>query len=235
VRTSAGGDQDAVRSLDIDYAELLPQLFQLSAGTFYLQLAGEPDPDLVLRIVRDHSPEVGRSKMHRRSSGRVVILVDEAAEDVCADHLTAVVVNCRRRPGDRVRRLLIAGLVWAVVVVVSGVFGQNAVRVGRVDDQNVVEDFLRRVPITRSVCIGFRCFRCFRWALDDLDVLGVEDVIEAPGVFGVAVADEESQEITPSAAPRVPVTRRGAGSRLGGAGPGSPRPFRGRSSATAAV
>ena len=55
VHTCPGGDQDSVHSLDVDYAELLPQLFTLNAGTFYLQLASEPDPARVLRIVRDHA------------------------------------------------------------------------------------------------------------------------------------------------------------------------------------
>jgi 5-methyltetrahydropteroyltriglutamate--homocysteine methyltransferase len=55
VHTCPGGDQDSVHSLDIDYADLLPQLFSLHAGTFYLQLASESDPERVLRIVREHS------------------------------------------------------------------------------------------------------------------------------------------------------------------------------------
>ena len=55
VHTCPGGDQDSVHSLDIDYAELLPHLFRLHAGTFYLQLASEPDPDRVLRIAGEHS------------------------------------------------------------------------------------------------------------------------------------------------------------------------------------
>lgn len=55
VHTCPGGDQDSAHSLDIDYAELLPELFRLHAGTFYLQLASEPDPERVLRIVSEHS------------------------------------------------------------------------------------------------------------------------------------------------------------------------------------
>jgi 5-methyltetrahydropteroyltriglutamate--homocysteine methyltransferase len=55
VHTCPGGDQDSAHSLDIDYAELLPTLFTLRAGTFYLQLASEPDPARVLDIVRTHS------------------------------------------------------------------------------------------------------------------------------------------------------------------------------------
>jgi len=57
VHTCPGGDQDSVHSLDIDYAGLLPELFGLRAGTFYLQLASEPDPERVLEIVREHARE----------------------------------------------------------------------------------------------------------------------------------------------------------------------------------
>jgi 5-methyltetrahydropteroyltriglutamate--homocysteine methyltransferase len=60
VHTCPGGDQDSAHSLDVDYADLLPQLFTLHAGSFYLQLASEPDPTRVLRIVRDHAPADAR-------------------------------------------------------------------------------------------------------------------------------------------------------------------------------
>lgn len=54
VHTCPGGDHDSTHSLDVDYAELLPKLFQLKAGNFYVQLASEPDPERVLRIITDH-------------------------------------------------------------------------------------------------------------------------------------------------------------------------------------
>ena len=44
-----------VYSAEIDYAELLPSLFRLRAGIFYLQLASEPDRKRVLKMVREHS------------------------------------------------------------------------------------------------------------------------------------------------------------------------------------
>ncbi|MFD0369424.1 5-methyltetrahydropteroyltriglutamate--homocysteine methyltransferase [Streptomyces sp. NPDC127114] len=53
VHTDPGADQDSTHSLDVDYAGLLPKLFRLKVGNFYLQLAGEPDPERVLRIVAD--------------------------------------------------------------------------------------------------------------------------------------------------------------------------------------
>lgn len=52
--TCPGGDRDSTHSADVDYAELLPSLFELKAGNFYLALAGEPDRERVLRIIRKH-------------------------------------------------------------------------------------------------------------------------------------------------------------------------------------
>jgi 5-methyltetrahydropteroyltriglutamate--homocysteine methyltransferase len=56
IHTCPGGDQDSTHSLDVDYGELLPSLFGVHAGSFYIQLASEPDPDRVLAIIRDHAP-----------------------------------------------------------------------------------------------------------------------------------------------------------------------------------
>jgi len=54
VHTCPGGDRDSTHSADVDYAGLLPSLFQLKAGNFYIALAGEPDRERVLRIIRDN-------------------------------------------------------------------------------------------------------------------------------------------------------------------------------------
>ena len=55
VHTCPGGDRDTTHSADVDYAELLPTLFTLKAGNFYIQLASEKDRERVLRIIRDHA------------------------------------------------------------------------------------------------------------------------------------------------------------------------------------
>ena len=60
VHTCPGGDQDSTHSLDVDYAGLLPRLFQLKAGNFYIQLASEPAPEKVLEIVARHLPPTAR-------------------------------------------------------------------------------------------------------------------------------------------------------------------------------
>ena len=53
VHTCPGGDQDSTHSADVDYADLLPDLFRLSAGNFFIELAGEKDRVGVLRIIKE--------------------------------------------------------------------------------------------------------------------------------------------------------------------------------------
>jgi 5-methyltetrahydropteroyltriglutamate--homocysteine methyltransferase len=54
VHTCPGGDRDSTHSADADYAALLPSLFELNVGNFYVALAGEPDRTRVLEIIRRH-------------------------------------------------------------------------------------------------------------------------------------------------------------------------------------
>jgi 5-methyltetrahydropteroyltriglutamate--homocysteine methyltransferase len=53
VHTCPGADDDSTHSADVDYAGLLPSLFKLNAGRFYIQLASERDRKRVLRTIRD--------------------------------------------------------------------------------------------------------------------------------------------------------------------------------------
>jgi len=54
VHTCPGGDRDSTHSADVDYAGLLPALFRLRVGRFYVQLASERDPERVLRLISEH-------------------------------------------------------------------------------------------------------------------------------------------------------------------------------------
>jgi 5-methyltetrahydropteroyltriglutamate--homocysteine methyltransferase len=54
VHTCPGGDRDSTHSAEVDYAELLPSLFELNVGNFYVSLAGEQDRSRVLKIIRQH-------------------------------------------------------------------------------------------------------------------------------------------------------------------------------------
>ncbi len=51
VHSCPGGDHDSTHSADVDYAGFLPLLFELHAGSFYLELAGEADPEDVLQAI----------------------------------------------------------------------------------------------------------------------------------------------------------------------------------------
>jgi 5-methyltetrahydropteroyltriglutamate--homocysteine methyltransferase len=54
VHTCPGGDRDSTHSADVDYADLLPSLFELNVGNFYIALAGEHDRIRVLEMIREN-------------------------------------------------------------------------------------------------------------------------------------------------------------------------------------
>jgi 5-methyltetrahydropteroyltriglutamate--homocysteine methyltransferase len=79
IHTCPGGDRDSTHSADVDYAELLPSLFQLKARNFYIALAGERDRVRVLKIIRQYM------KPNQRIFVGVVAPIDphvEIAEEV---------------------------------------------------------------------------------------------------------------------------------------------------------
>lgn len=51
VHTCPGGDRDSTHSADVGYPSLLPTLFQLNVGRFYIQLASERDRKHVLQMI----------------------------------------------------------------------------------------------------------------------------------------------------------------------------------------
>ena len=55
VHTCPGGDCDSVHSKEVDYAELLPSMFQMNAGYFLIQLASEDDKERVYKLIGEHS------------------------------------------------------------------------------------------------------------------------------------------------------------------------------------
>jgi 5-methyltetrahydropteroyltriglutamate--homocysteine methyltransferase len=74
VHTCPGSDRDSTHSGEVDYAELLPSLFELKAGNFYIALAGERDPDHVLKVIRNHM------KPHQRIFVGVVAPINPRVE-----------------------------------------------------------------------------------------------------------------------------------------------------------
>ena len=86
VHTCPGGDRDSTHSAEVDYAELLPRLFELRAGNFYVALAGERDRTRVLRMIRQYM------KPDQRVFVGVVAPIDprvETPEEVCERVLEA--------------------------------------------------------------------------------------------------------------------------------------------------
>jgi 5-methyltetrahydropteroyltriglutamate--homocysteine methyltransferase len=86
VHTCPGSDIDSTHSADVDYAALLPSLFELMAGCFYVALAGEQDRVRVLEIIRDYL------KPDQIVFVGVINPIDpriETAEDVCERVLEA--------------------------------------------------------------------------------------------------------------------------------------------------
>lgn len=54
VHTCPGGDRDSTHSADVDYSDLLPNLFELRAGNFYIALAGERNRENALKMVQQY-------------------------------------------------------------------------------------------------------------------------------------------------------------------------------------
>jgi 5-methyltetrahydropteroyltriglutamate--homocysteine methyltransferase len=74
VHTCPGGDRDSTHSADIDYADLLPSLFELDVRNFYIALAGERDRKRVLETIKKHM------KPHHRIFIGVVAPIDPRVE-----------------------------------------------------------------------------------------------------------------------------------------------------------
>jgi methionine synthase II (cobalamin-independent) len=57
IHTCPGGDCDSTHSADVDYAELLPSMFNMNAGFFLMQLSSEKDKERVYRLVGQYRRE----------------------------------------------------------------------------------------------------------------------------------------------------------------------------------
>jgi 5-methyltetrahydropteroyltriglutamate--homocysteine methyltransferase len=80
VHTCPGGDRDSTHSAEVDYAQLLPSLFELRVGNFYVALAGERDRASAHEIIARHL------KPNQRVFIGVVSPIDprvETPEEIC--------------------------------------------------------------------------------------------------------------------------------------------------------
>ncbi len=91
IHTCPGGDCDSVHSKDVDYAELLPSMFQMNAGYFLIQLASEDDKERVYRLIGENI----RADANGVKQVAFVGVVDplnpevETPEQIAADLVTA--------------------------------------------------------------------------------------------------------------------------------------------------
>lgn len=95
VHTCPGADRFSSHSSEVDYAELLPGLFQLKASNFYIQLASERDRKRVLKMIREFAKEQQRIFVgvidpvdpHVETPEEVKERILEAAEYITLDRL----------------------------------------------------------------------------------------------------------------------------------------------------
>ncbi len=74
VHTCPGGDHDSTHSADVDYAELIPMLMTLDAGSFFMQMASEEQPERALKLIGEHlGPD-------RRAFVGVIDVINEEVE-----------------------------------------------------------------------------------------------------------------------------------------------------------
>jgi 5-methyltetrahydropteroyltriglutamate--homocysteine methyltransferase len=95
VHSCPGGDHDSTHSADIGYSALLPLLFQLNAGNFYLEYAGEKNKRQVLHSIKHYMKpgqviflgvtDVLKPRIETPEEIRDIIL--EAAEIIPVDQL----------------------------------------------------------------------------------------------------------------------------------------------------
>jgi 5-methyltetrahydropteroyltriglutamate--homocysteine methyltransferase len=95
VHTCPGGDRDSTHSADVDYAKLLPSLFELNVRNFFVALAGEKDRRRTLAMIRRYLRPgqrvfvgvIAPIDSRRETAEEVRDLVLEAAEYIPVEQL----------------------------------------------------------------------------------------------------------------------------------------------------
>jgi methionine synthase II (cobalamin-independent) len=102
IHTCPGGDCDSTHSADVDYAELLPSMFEVNAGYFLIQLASEIDKERIYKLIGQHSrkdangiPQVCFIGVTNPQNPRV-----ETPQEVCDDLVLASKYISKERLGS---------------------------------------------------------------------------------------------------------------------------------------
>jgi hypothetical protein len=121
---------------------------------------------------------------------RLRVFVDQTVEDrVSLDAHDRLAWRCSGRVGW----LLSQSLMWAMIIVVLGVFGQDRGQVSLAEDEHSV-GALAAYGAHPAFGMGVRA-GCLRWGADDLHAGGGEDCVERGGELRVSVADQESEPV----------------------------------------
>jgi len=101
IHTCPGGDCDSVHSAEVDYAELLPSMFQMNAGYFLIQLASEKNKERVYKLCGEHSREDANGVAQVCFVGVIDPLNPkvETAQEVCDALVTAAKYIPKERLG----------------------------------------------------------------------------------------------------------------------------------------
>jgi methionine synthase II (cobalamin-independent) len=99
IHTCPGGDCDSTHSADVDYADLLPSMFQMNVGYFLIQLASEKDKERVYQLIGKHRREDANGVAQVCFIGVINTLNPrvETPEEVCDD----LVLASEYIPADR--------------------------------------------------------------------------------------------------------------------------------------
>lgn len=95
VHTCPGNANDSAHSADVDYAGLIPELFQIEAGYFLMQAASEKDPDRVAKLAGD---QLKRRSISAGPTPRVLLGVTNPTSPKLetADEIRAQLVRAAR-------------------------------------------------------------------------------------------------------------------------------------------
>jgi len=130
-------------------------------------------------------------------SCRVLVFVEESAEEFASPHLRRASGRCGRRIHSLavIRRSQFERAVWALLVEMADVHTEDLLELAAAEDQEPVEAFPAHAPDPAlRVCVRVR--RPDRRA-DDLDAFASEDRVEGAAELCVAIVDQEAWALAP--------------------------------------
>ena len=102
IHTCPGGDCDSSHSEDVDYNNLIPNMFQLNAGYFLMQASSEADPERVYQLIGKYARKVANGVRQMYFVGVVNPTNPkvETPDDICNALVTAAKYIPKSRLGS---------------------------------------------------------------------------------------------------------------------------------------